>query len=86
MKYLKLMFLCLCYHLVVEVCTVRLMILGRTCVFVQYRIQGRKFTKVSHRSYPSTSACSCCALSYSIPPSHLAVLFTVIAFTSVEHS
>lgn len=80
------MFFCLCYHLVVEVCTVKLMILARTWVFVQYKIQGSKFTKMSHRSYPSTSACSHCALSYSVPPSHLAVLFTVIAFTRVEHS
>lgn len=62
------------------------MILARACMFVQYRIQGHKYTKMSHRSYPSTSACSCCALSYSIAPSHPAVLltgmFTVIAFTT----
>jgi len=84
------MVLCLCYYLVVEVCTVKLMILARTCMFLQYRIQDCKFTKMSHWSYPSTSACSCCALSYSVPPSHLAVLLTgmltVIAFTSVEQS
>jgi hypothetical protein len=56
MKYLKLMFVCLCYQLMVEMCTVKLMVLVRMCVFVQYRVHGLKFTKISHRSCPSTSA------------------------------